>query len=36
MNRIKGRKTVANVSDEYFIANEFKAPKMWLKMANNE
>lgn len=36
MSCIKGRKTVTNVSDEYFIANEFKVPKMWLKMANNE
>lgn len=36
MNRTKGRKIVTNVLDEYFIANEFKAPKMWLKIANSE
>lgn len=36
MNRIKGRKTVMNISDEHFLANELKAPKMWLKMTNNE
>lgn len=36
MSRIKGRKIVTNVLDEYFIVSELKAPKMWLKMANEE
>nr|DAI53192.1 MAG TPA: hypothetical protein [Caudoviricetes sp.] len=36
MNCIKGRKTVTNVLDEYFIVNELKAPKIWLKITNNE